>query len=98
MISISIYAHLCTKPLSCWWRTCARCFIISIMISISIIISISIMISISICSPLYKAFKLLVEDVRPVLHQTNIFCRAVHTLTILQQTNSWTKQKKHLNC
>ena len=34
-------------------------------------------------SPLNKALELLVEDVSSVFHQTNIFRRAVHTLTVL---------------
>lgn len=34
-------------------------------------------------SPLNKALELLVEDVSAVFHQTNIFRRAVHALTVL---------------
>ena len=34
-------------------------------------------------SPLNKALELLVKDVSTVFHQTNIFRRAVHTLTVL---------------
>ena len=34
-------------------------------------------------SPLNKALELLVKDVSAVFHQTNVFRRTVHTLTVL---------------
>ena len=36
--------------------------------------------------PLNEAFQLFMQDVRPVLHQPNIFGRAVHTLAVLDRS------------
>ena len=58
------------------WTKLLSCWCFSISTSNSMI---------SISSPLDEAFELLVKNVRSVFHQANIFWRAVHTPTILQQ-------------